>query len=287
MWGLGHLGSTVSPKVKQQVEEGVLVCLIVPHQTAAMTLTLSVPSVNHSVQQHARALHTNLSQQLGIPTDLTAPPAASSTSTTTASATQLRHLVSCNAKLARALARSNTDPTAVEDADELQAACQQRQELLSELLHTLDSSVLGLRSQLDACHKLLHTLPCKEDPEMIIRYAHTLRHAFAPLGSAPGLPPVPPAPQVPFMLHSALRLYHMDVVAQKAGQQQPGQQLPEAPAIPQVRSVLHAVFQDRKGSADGLLELRVSLRVLLPDTSKLVGLQMRTSLVQSVAQHTL
>jgi hypothetical protein len=89
------------------------------------------------------------------------------------------------------------------------------------------------------------------------------------------------------MLHSALRLYHMDVVAQKAGQQQPGQQLPEAPAIPQVRSVLHAVFQDRKGSADGLLELRVSLRVLLPDTSKLVGLQMRTSLVQSVAQHTL
>jgi hypothetical protein len=259
----------VSPRVKQQVEEG----LLVPHQTAAMALTLSVPSVNHSVQQHARALHTNLSQQLGTPTDLTAPPAASIIGTTTASATELRQLVSCNAKLARALARSNTDLTAVEDADELQAACQQRQELLSELLQTLDSSLLGLRSQLDACHKLLHTLPCKEDPEMIIRYAHTLRHAFAPLGSAPGLPPVPPAPQVPFMLHSALRLYHMDVVAQKAGQQQPGQQLPEAPAIPQVRSVLHAVFQDRRGSAEMSLGCGLPCVLRLPSTYNLVTLQ--------------
>lgn len=193
-------------------------------------------SLNHSVQQHARNLHSQLHQTLG------SIPNSASVDNVSSSAAELRQLVACNAKLARALAGSNTTAQAqapapaaapsTDDAEELRKSCQRRQELLQELLQTLDSSAQGLRSHLDACHKLLSIPPCKEDPDSIIRYAHTLRHGFAPLGSAPNLPPVPPAPQLPFMLHSTLRLYHMDLAAQQQQQQgaPPPSQLPAAAA---------------------------------------------------------
>lgn len=186
----------------------------------------TLPILSGSVQQHARNLHSQLSQALSGTSD------ADTTSNT--AEPELRQLVACNARLARALA-SRQAPAAAEDAEELQAACYQRQELLQELLQSLDGSVLGLRAQLDACHKLLRTPPCKEAPEDIIRCAHTLRHGFAPLGTAPGLPPVPPAPQIPFMLHSTLRMYHMDLAQQQQQQQtvQQPQQLPPVPSLQQ------------------------------------------------------
>lgn len=196
--------------------------------TAAAANNPATAQLNQTVQQHARALCSQLSQ--GLSGD-----AASSSNALTSCTAELRQLVGYNAKLTRALAGSPAVGSA-EDEEELHTSCQQRQELLQELLNTLDSSSQGLRTQLDACHKLLATPPCKEDPESIIRYAHTLRHGFAPLGAAPNLPPIPPAPQLPFMLYSTLRKYQMDLAAQQqqqqAGgtQQQPQQQLPAPPA---------------------------------------------------------
>jgi len=79
-----------------------------------------------------------------------------------------------------------------------------------------------------------------QSPDKIIRYAHTLRNAFAPLGKAPGLPQVPPAPQLPFMLCSTLRAYNMEL----AKQQQ--QLLPAQPPAAQ-----HTQQQDQQQEAAG------------------------------------
>jgi len=181
--------------------------------------------LSHSVQQHARALHGQLSQLLASTLDDASSPAI------VATAQELRQVTACNNQLARALAATASNiqgpAPAAEDAEELQTACNQRQELLQDLLQTLDDSVQGLRTQLDACHKLVRVPPCQQDPEDIIRYAFTLRHGFAPLGSAPGLPMVAPAPQLPFIMHSTLRMYNMDV----ANQKQQVQQGPQAPDL--------------------------------------------------------
>eukprot|EP00775_Hariotina_reticulata_P007889 gene7889-8085_t len=69
-------------------------------------------------------------------------------------------------------------------------ACRKRQQLMNDMLQLLDQSAQALRTRLDDCHRILKVKPCMQDPNMIIRYAHTLRTAFAPLGKAPGLPQV-------------------------------------------------------------------------------------------------
>lgn len=183
--------------------------------------------LNVSAQHHATNLHRQVSQLLASSSDASIPQQLTS---------ELSQLVSASTQLAAGLAQHQLTKTAgdaaaaSEELEELQAASNKRQLLLQQLLSTLDDSSVALRAQLDACHKLLSTPPCKQDPEDIIRYAFTLRHGFAPLGSAPGQPQVPPAPQIPFMLHSTLRLYNMDLLAQQQQQQVAGVQAPTAAA---------------------------------------------------------
>jgi hypothetical protein len=197
----------------------------------------SLSALNHAAQVQAAGLHAQLSKLLGPAAS--APPADTPSDATTAPEQQqqqlaLHHLQSlavASAALGRALATAHSSrqqqqlqqPGTSEEQEEAQEAYSRREQLLGDLLQLLDSSAQSLRSQLDSCHKLLDTKPCMEDPEQIIRYAHTLRYGFAPLGSTPGLWQVPPAPQIPFMLHSTLRQYHMELAAQQ--QQQDATQL--------------------------------------------------------------
>jgi hypothetical protein len=185
----------------------------------------SVSTLNHTAQQQAANLHAQLSKLL-------APPANTANDSTTDPEQQQQiasqHLLSLaltNTALSRALTAPSSkqqQPGTAEELEEVQEACSRREQLLNDLLQLLDSSSQALRDQLDGCHKLLETKPCMEDPERIIRYAHTLRYGYAPLGTAPDLWQVPPAPQIPFMLHSTLRQYHMELASQ---QQRDGVQL--------------------------------------------------------------
>lgn len=193
-------------------EEGNSSHHIITNTTTTTTMSPTPHSLDQVVQQSARDLHAHLASELNN------QQLCGANSPTEQ---ELSQLTASNAQLARAISSAAAAAPAPDDADELAAACSQRQELLQDLLQTLDGAVLGLRAQLDACHKLLRTAPvCKARPDAIIRYAHTLRHGFAPLGAAHGVPQVPPAPQLPFMLCSTLRMYNMDLAAQQ--QQQAG-----------------------------------------------------------------
>uniref|UniRef100_A0A383WFD6 Uncharacterized protein n=1 Tax=Tetradesmus obliquus TaxID=3088 RepID=A0A383WFD6_TETOB len=203
--------------------------------------------LNHAAQQQAAGLHAQLSSLLGPVAS--APPADTSTASEQQQQQQqqaaLQHLQSlalANAALGRALAatqgsKQQQQAGAPEELEEAQEAFSSREQLLGNLLQLLDSSAQGLRDQLDSCHKLLETKPCMEDPEQIIRYAHTLRYGYAPLGCTQGQLQVAPAPQLPFMLHSTLRTYHMEMAAEQQQAAPPGpeqqQQIGQLPAVQQ------------------------------------------------------
>lgn len=107
-----------------------------------------------------------------------------------------------------------------DDLDEQSAAGEARLALLcGELQAVLDETARSLAQRVDEAAKLLDAtpaLPPGVTGEQIVRYSSTLRHAFAPLGEAQGQWQVPPAPQVPHMLHSTLRLYNRELAQQQA-----------------------------------------------------------------------
>jgi hypothetical protein len=227
----------------------------------------SLSELNHTAQQQAAGLHAQLSKLLAPPRR----PADSAIDSTTDPYQQQQvasqHLLSlalANTALSRALTAPSSkqqQPGTAEEQEEVQEACSRREQLLDDLLQLLDGSSQALRDQLDSCHKLLDTKPCMEEPERIIRYAHTLRYGYAPLGTTPMLWQVPPAPQIPYMLHSTLRQYHMELAsqqqqdgAQPAQQQQqdgaqPAQQQQQQQAVLPPQGVPGATLQQPDGAA--------------------------------------
>jgi hypothetical protein len=211
----------------------------------------SIAALSAAAQAAAAALHTQVTAALQAQ-----PPASTSSMDEQQLDDSIAQLVALNTRLVasigRAADKSDTHQQTDIELEEVRAATAQRQATLQQLLTTLDDSAQRLRAQLDSCHKLLAVPPCSGDPSAILRYAYTLRHGFAPLGAAPGQLQVPPAPQVPFMLHSTLRLYNMELLAQQqqaaAASGGAGALLPPAPPPPALPGAPATMGQPEAGA---------------------------------------
>jgi hypothetical protein len=106
----------------------------------------------------------------------------------------------------------------------------------------LEASIEGLRSTLDSAHKLLEQPANVIDPSLVVTYAARLRHHFYPLGTTPGLPAVPPAPQPPFMLASSLNQWN--AVQQKALEALQAQQEAQAAAEARRAAIMLALMPE-------------------------------------------
>lgn len=156
------------------------------------------------------------------------------------SAPALRRFVTAHAAATREAASNAASIS--EQEQELSTAAQHQATCLLQLMTQLEASIEGLRSTLDSAHKLLEQPANVIDPALVVTYAARLRHHFYPLGTTPGLPAVPPAPQPPFMLASSLNQWN--AVQQKALEALQAQQEAQAAAEARRAAIMLALMPD-------------------------------------------
>lgn len=161
---------------------------------------MDISQLNNEAQAHAAELQAAVTQMLW--------PAGYDTSSRRDSAcAELQAVFIRNEALQRQINNKHRSAGA-DEVDDMQAACRERAVVLNNLLQQLDDSICSLRSQLDESEQLLRVLPCTTAPNTIIKYSHTLRHVFQPLGITLHQLGAPPAPQEFHFIPSSLKKYH-------------------------------------------------------------------------------